>query len=369
MTNEASDILARPSDPLLSVVLPVYNEVEILERLVAALHKSCLQTGYRYEIVFVNDGSSDGSSEKLDELAADNNCVRIVHLSRNFGHQPAVQAGVSHASGDVIVLMDSDMQDDPSAIQKFLQKWEEGFEVVYAIRTKRKENAIKRMLFYSFYRVLNAIATTPIPMDAGNFSLIDRRVAQQVTNMSERDRFFPGLRHWVGFRQIGVTVERLARHDEQPRVSTAQLFALAKTAIFGFSRAPLNLFYVFAFLSLVVFATSVAFTLFHKFFTQLAIPGWTSITMLASLFGMLNSLGICVLGEYVVRIYDQVRARPGFVVARRVNFDSANHDNEFDQELELLQSVGDVSREANAAESRDSVDSAAPKTETSTVKQ
>jgi len=355
MTNQPINSEERITDPLLSVVLPVYNEVEILEQLVTALHQSCQQTECRYEIVFVNDGSSDGSAEKLNELAADDDRVRVVHLSRNFGHQPAVQAGVVHASGDAVVLMDSDMQDDPLAIQRFMQKWQEGFDVVYAVRTKRKENFLKRALFYSFYRVLNAIATTPIPMDAGNFSLIDRRVADQVAKMPERDRFFPGLRHWVGFRQTGVTVERLARHDEQPRVSTSQLFSLAKTAIFGFSRAPLNLFYVFALLSLMIFGATLGFTLYHKFFTQLAVPGWTSITMVASLFGVLNSLGICVLGEYVVRIYDQVRARPGFVVQRRVNFDNApQSDIEIDEELELLQTVGDLSREVEAIKSRES---------------
>ena len=197
-------------------------------------------------------------------------------------------------------------------------------------------------------------------MDAGNFSLIDRRVVEQVTSMPERDRFFPGLRHWVGFRQTGVVVERLARHDEQPRVSTAQLFALAKTAIFGFSRAPLNLFYVVAIVSLVVFATTLGFTIYHKFITHLAVSGWTSITMVASLFGMLNSLGICVLGEYVVRIYDEVRARPGFVVGRRVNFEAESSDAksldnvELDEEQELLASIGDLSREVESIRAEDS---------------
>ena len=356
----------RPSNPLISIVLPVYNEVDVLDRLVNAITESCLDAGCRFEIVFVNDGSRDGSTEKLDDLANADARIKVAHFSRNFGHQPAVQAGVVHASGDAVVLMDSDMQDDPSAISQFVRRWKEGYDVVYAVRTNRKENWFKRSLFYSFYRVLNAIATTPIPMDAGNFSLIDRRVADQVVRMPERDRFFPGLRHWVGFRQIGVPVERLERHDEQPRVSTAQLFALAKTAIFGFSRAPLNLFYGFAILSLLIFAGTFSFTLYHKFITHLAIPGWTSITMMASLFGTLNSLGICVLGEYVIRIYDQVRARPGFVVGRRVNFglektrcDNTRCDNlvthSSGDEMEIQQVVGDLSREVGVITSLDPI--------------
>ena len=360
----------RPNDPLVSVVLPVFNELDVLETLVEAISTSCRNIRCRFEIVFVNDGSSDGSTEKLDALATSNDFVRVVHFSRNFGHQPAVQAGIVHASGDAIVLMDSDMQDDPEAISQFVERWNDGFDVIYAVRTNRKENWLKRTAFYSFYRVLNAIATTPIPMDAGNFSLIDRSVANQVVHMPERDRFFPGLRHWVGFRQIGVPVERLARHDEQPRVSTAQLFSLAKTAIFGFSRAPLNCFYGFAAFSLFIFAGTFAFTLYHKIVTHLAIPGWTSITMMASLFGMLNSLGICVLGEYVIRIYDQVRARPGFVVDRRVNFAAtATSEQVRDEESNLHQTVSELSREVGVLSSISASPNGATSTEMTPVQQ
>ena len=321
MTHQRSRLL--PDVPLISVVLPVYNEGEVLAELVNAISHAVEQTGCGLEIVFVNDGSTDGSEQLLDRLATDNAQVRVVHLSRNFGHQAAVQAGLTHARGHAVIVMDSDLQDDPRCLPQFIEKWRQGYDVVYAVRFNRKESWPKRALFFSFYRVLNALAATPIPRDAGNFGLIDRRVAEEVSRLGECDRFFAGLRHWVGFRQIGIRVERQARHDKIARVSLLQLFQLAKTAIFGFSRAPLSVFYIIAFCSSLVFCFCFGFTLYHRLVTHLAIPGWTSITMTASFFGALNALGISVLGEYVVRIYDQVRGRPHFVVARQVNFNES----------------------------------------------
>lgn len=308
------------SETLLSIVMPLYNEAAVLRTLTEMVGDVLQLCDCRYEIIYVNDGSHDGSDAILDQLAAENPQVRVVHFSRNFGHQAAVQAGLTFAAGDAIIIMDSDLQDDPVAIPQFLERWREGYDVVYAVRFHRKENLLKRSLFFGFYRLLNAISDTPIPNDAGNFGLIDRKVAEQVIRMSDRDRFYPGLRRWVGFRQVGVPVERLARHDDRPRVSMRQLWRLAKSAVFSFSSFPLTMFYAIAALSLLACAALCGFTLYHKVFTGLAIPGWTSITIAASFFGALNALGIGILGEYVIRIYDQVRARPMFIVEREVNF-------------------------------------------------
>lgn len=245
--------------------------------------------------------------------------MRVVHFSRNFGHQPALNAGLVYACGDAVIVMDSDLQDTPTAIPQFLAQWEQGNQVVYAVRLGRKEAPWEKFLFYAFYRILKAIVTTPLPADAGNFGLIDRRVVDEMLRIPDCDRYFPGLRNWVGFRQCGVPVERHARHDDRPRVSLKQLFLLAKTAIFGFSRAPLSMFYGIAGISFSVFVACSLFALYHRLVTHLAIPGWTSVTMINALFGALNALGIGILGEYVVRIYDQVRQRPPFVVARTSN--------------------------------------------------
>ena len=302
-----------------SVVLPVFNEVAVLSELNERLQNTLAETDYDFEIVFVNDGSRDGSSELLDSIAAEYSNVRVIHFSRNFGHQSALQAGLTAARGDAVVIMDSDLQDGADAIPKFLAKWEDGYQVVYAVREKRKESAIKRALFYSFYRMLRAVSAHNIPCDAGNFGLIDRRVANHIVHLPEQSRFYPGLRHWVGFSQCGVVVERHERHDGQPRVSFWGLLSLARTAVFSFSTLPLTLFYGVAIVSMVVCVGLTGFTLYHKIFTDLAIPGWASGVITASFFGTLNALGIAVLGEYVIRIFDQVRARPQFIIERTVN--------------------------------------------------
>ncbi|MEZ6062333.1 MAG: glycosyltransferase family 2 protein [Planctomycetaceae bacterium] len=306
------DFICRPRNALISIVLPVFNEAEILRELTRRIIR-VMDGVRRFEIVYVNDGSSDGSSQILNQMALDDDRVAVVHLSRNFGHQAAVQAGLEHASGDAVVVMDSDLQDNPQAIPKFLEQWEQGFDVVYAERFNRKEALLKRSLFYGFYRILNAVSDTAMPADAGNFGLLDRRAVDVLLALPERDRYFPGLRSWIGFRQTGVRVERDARHDETPRVSLAGLFRLAKTAVFSFSAFPLTLFYVIAAVSAVVCGASVSFVVYHKLITGLAIPGWASVIITASFFGSLNALGISVLGEYVIRIYHQVRSRPVYV--------------------------------------------------------
>lgn len=310
-----------PHKTLVSVVLPLYNEAAALEPLRRQVAESLDECGCQYEIIFVNDGSGDESGAILDRMAAQDARIRVLHFSRNFGHQAAVQAGLLHASGDAVVLMDSDLQDDPACIGRFVEKWRQGYDVVFATRFNRKEGLIKRSLFVAFYRILNLISEIPIPNDAGNFGLVDRKVADCIARMNDCDRYYSGLRRWVGFRQIGVPVERQARHDEKPRISLFGLFRLAKTAIFSFSSFPLMMFYGISALSLGVCLTCSGYALYHKLFTGFAVPGWTSITITAAFFGALNALGIGILGEYVIRIFDQVRARPQFIVSRKVNFE------------------------------------------------
>lgn len=337
--------------PRVSVVLPVYNESDVLRQLYESVSLALDEALCDGEIVFVNDGSHDSTADQLDTIANEDKRVRVLHFSRNFGHQAAVQAGLQQAQGGAIILMDSDLQDDPAAIPKFVRRWQEGYDVVYAVRYNRKENAWKRALFFGFYRVLNRLSSTRIPTDAGNFSLVDGHVVRQITAMPERDRFFPGLRSWVGYRQIGIPVERRSRHDGTPRVSTYQLFQLAKTAIFSFSRVPLGAFYGISALSLAVCAMVSSFTVYHKLVTGLAIPGWASMTIVASLFGALNSLGIGILGEYITRIYDQVRARPQYAIARKVNCQDEQTQS---SENDLLNTISCLSELTEIASNRQS---------------
>ncbi len=340
---------------LLSVVLPVYNEARALPVLTARIAAVLAPLPLRYEIVFVNDGSDDESLQVLDQLAATSDAVRVVHLSRNFGHQAAVQAGLAHARGNAVVLMDSDMQDAPEAIPRFLAAWREGYDVVYAVRTRRKEHFLKRLLFAAFHRLMSAVASVPIPAEAGIFGLVDRRVARHILALGESDRYFPGLRSWVGFPQKGILVERNARYDRNPRVSMLGLVRLAKTAMFSFSTFPLRVFHVIGALAAMVFLSLGGYALFCRLFTDQAIPGWTSQLLAASFFGALNALGISILGEYVIRIYDQVRARPQYVVDRTVNMvpttgpvDSASDEPYAD----LLEEAEHLLAEASMAEDR-----------------
>jgi glycosyltransferase involved in cell wall biosynthesis len=303
---------------LISVVLPVYNETNVLVELFHRVSASLRAAGVSQEVILVDDGSTDGSSEVLDLLADRYPQICVVHLSRNFGHQAAVQAGLAQASGDAVILMDADMQDSPEAIGRFVAHWQEGYDIVYAIRTDRPERLWKRMLFAGFHRLLAAIASTSIPANAGNFSLIDARALREIVSLRESDRYLPGLRSWVGFQQKGIEVRRNPRYDAQPRVSLRGLWRLAKTAVFSFSSFPLTLFYLIGYSALLVFLGLGAYSVGCKLFTDRAIPGWTSHVLVASFFGAINALGICVLGEYVTRIYDQVRARPLYLVDRTV---------------------------------------------------
>jgi glycosyltransferase involved in cell wall biosynthesis len=321
---------ARPPlhQTLISVVLPVYNEQQVLPTLLGQIAVAMAELGVDYEVLFVDDGSTDRSPQILDLLAAEDRRVRVIHLSRNFGHQAAVQAGLAHVRGDAVVLMDSDMQDAPAAIPEFIRRWQAGCDVVYAIRTQRKEGPLKRLMFAAFHRLMSRVAAVPIPAEAGNFSLIDRRVARQIAALAERDRYFPGLRSWVGFSQQGILVERNARYDDSPRVSFRGLCRLAKTAVFSFSSFPLMIFYVIGSLAAALFLGLSGFSLYCRLFTTYAIPGWTSHILTGSFFGALNALGICILGEYVIRIYDQVRGRPLYLVQRTVNLPGSKDDDD-----------------------------------------
>lgn len=317
----------KSEETLVSVVLPVFNEARVLPHLASRVADALSHCGLDYEMIFVNDGSRDDSPQVLDQLAAANGRIRVIHLSRNFGHQAAVQAGLVHARGNAVALMDSDMQDAPEALPRMLDRWREGYDVVYAVRTGRKENWLKRAMFGGFHRLMSHVATTPIPAEAGIFGVIDRRVAREIAALGERDRYFPGLRSWVGFRQTGIEVERNARYDDQPRVSLRGLFRLAKTAIFSFSSFPLTIFHGIGIAASIVFVGLAGYSIFCRLFTQWAIPDWTPSVLTGSFFAALNALGFSILGEYVIRVYDQVRNRPTFVVDRTVNF-TASRDKE-----------------------------------------
>ncbi len=303
----------------ISVVLPVLNEQAILTTLIAQISSTLSASVPYWNIVIVDDGSTDSSGQIMDELARTDSRIHVLHLARNFGHQAAVHAGICHANGDAVVVMDSDGQDAPQTLARMIDHWLDGDDVVYAVRIGRKESLPKRLLFAAFYRILSSVASIQIPKNAGNFGLMDRVIVEQIRLLGENDRYLPGLRSWIGFRQRAIPVERLARHDDEPRVSLKGLVSLAKTALFSFSRVPLHAFYLlaflFAFVAIYCFVSAAIGATLIASRSQL----WVCVIGATSFFGSIQSLGIAILGEYIARIYDQVRNRPIYVVARSVN--------------------------------------------------
>ena len=305
--------------PLLSVVVPIKDEIETLPELSRRLADVLTGELSDAEIVFVDDGSSDGSARWIAERHADDARVKLVRLSRNFGHQAAVTAGLAHASGRAVVLMDGDLQDPPELIPALVGKWREENEIVHTVKTRRQESWARRIAFRAFYRMIRSLSSeTDLPVQAGLFSLLDRRVVDELSRLPERNRYLAGLRSWVGFRQAAVEYERDARWSGAPRVSVGRLFRLAFDGIFSFSNLPLRLATVLGLVVSLVAFLLMATILYLRLFTDLAILGWASLMTSILFLGGVILVTIGIIGEYTGRIYDEVKRRPLYVVAERV---------------------------------------------------
>ncbi len=309
--------------PIVSVILPVYNERETLPALEARLVpvlRDC--AGERYEVILVDDGSLDGSAQILDAFHARDPRFKVIHFSRNFGHQSALQAGLDVAAGAAVVLMDADMQDPPEVVRQLIDQWKLGYEVVYAIRRRRHEGKLKRSAYAVFYRTLRTIAEIDVPLDSGDFCLIDRRVVQALIALPERNRFLRGLRSWVGFRQIGVEYEREARYGGESKYTLSKLVRLALSGYIGFSAVPLR-----AAVWLGVSAAGAGFliaiwALTSKLWGVYTPRGWLSTVAVILFIGGVQLLMLGVIGEYLSRVYDEVRQRPLYIVRSRIGFGS-----------------------------------------------
>lgn len=298
----------------ISVVAPVYNERESLGELHRRLTTTLAGLG-DYEIVLVDDGSTDGSWERSLELATHDPHLRLLRLSRNFGHQAALSAGLDAARGDAIVLMDADLQDPPELIPQLVARWREGFDVVYAVRSDREGEPRLRLASISlFYRLLHQITPTEIPQNAGDFRLLSRRAADAIIAMPERARFLRGMTSWIGYRQVGVPYTREARFAGRSKYPLPKLLRLAFDGITSFSTAPIKLVTALGF-ALVVFCVGVlAWTLYVRFFTSHHPQGWTSVIAVVLLLGGMQLLSLGVIGQYVARIFDETKQRPLYLV-------------------------------------------------------
>lgn len=305
--------------PRVSLAIPVYNEEEVLPELLARTRKVLDETpGGPHEIVFADDGSRDGTPELLAAAARQDPRIVVVRLSRNFGHQAAITAALDHASGDVVLVMDGDLQDPPEALPRFLDRHRQGFDVVYARRVGRREAWWLRAAYRLFYRLIAALADLRLPLDSGDFALLSRPVVDALRAAPEKNRYLRGLRTWVGFRQTGIEVPRAARAAGRSKYSLNKLLRLAFDGIFAFSVVPLRIATWLGFGAILVSSAYAAYALVARFFLDRSPQGFTAlITAIVFLSGVqLVFLG--VLGEYVGRIYREVKQRPHYVVERRL---------------------------------------------------
>lgn len=305
-----------PKGAMLSIVVPLYNEEAVIPALRQRLLDWRRALGRRVECILVNDGSKDGSEGLLDAFAREESDVKAVHLSRNFGHQQAVSAGLSVAEGDYVAIIDGDLQDPPEEITRFLAKLEDGYDVVYAVRRSRKEGWLKRSAYSVFYRLLSRLSSIDIPLDSGDFCLMRRVVVQQINAMPERHRFVRGLRCYAGFRQTGMDYARDARASGVPKYTFWKLLELASDGIFTFSAKPLRLATMLGFCSVLIALGYSAYIVLWRLFSDEQLPGFASIIVVVLYLGSVQLFCMGILGEYIGRIHDEVKRRPGYIISR-----------------------------------------------------
>ncbi|HEV8396027.1 MAG TPA: glycosyltransferase family 2 protein [Vicinamibacterales bacterium] len=309
----------------LSIVVPIYNELEVVPQLVDRLTRALDGAGAgAWEAILVDDGSADRSFEALREAHGRDPRLKVVRLARNFGHQVAISAGLEYASGDAVMIMDGDLQDPPELVPEFVRLWRDGWDVVYAVRRTRQEAWIKRVAYQLFYRLLRMLARLDIPLDSGDFCLMDRCVVDVVVRMRERNRFVRGLRTWAGFRQTALPYDRDPRAGGAPKYTFRRLVHLALDGIVGFSYFPLRLGTLLGIGAAAVSFLGIVFVLYLRLFTDRSIPGFASTAIIILFLGGVQLFTLGLIGEYVGRIYDEVRRRPLFVVRERVGLPDAS---------------------------------------------
>jgi dolichol-phosphate mannosyltransferase len=313
-------------EPELSVVVPLYNEQENLPELHHRLSAAIDPLRIEYELVFVNDGSHDDTPRMLDERQAEDSHLLVLHLSRNFGHQAAVSAGIDAARGRAVLVMDGDLQDPPEVIPDFLAMWRQGHDVVYAVRQARKEGWFMRLGYSAFYRLLSAISDVEIPLDSGDFGLMDRRVVEALKTLPERKRFVRGLRTFVGFRQVGLAYERPARRAGQPKYRLRGLINLALDGLISFSSYPLRLATCLGLITIAVGLLITVWVLTDALINHTGPRGWASTIVIVLFMGAVQLISLGIVGEYVRLIFLETKGRPTYIVAERRGPDAVPAD-------------------------------------------
>ncbi len=298
-----------------SIIAPIFNEIDNLPELYRRVKEVMDSNGEPWEFILVDDGSSDGSTDKIRELAAKDKTIRPVIFARNFGHQVAITAGWDYARGNAIIIIDADLQDPPEVILDLAKKWKEGYEVVYAVRGEREGESIFKLWTASiFYRLIYRITDVKIPVDTGDFRLMDRKVVNVLKKMKERHRFPRGMSAWVGFKQIGVSYKRAARHAGVTKYPFRKMLKLAVNAITGFSYLPLQVATFFGFISAGIAILAIPIVVYMRIAGSQAFFGQAT-TLIAVLFlGGVQLISLGILGEYIGRLYDEAKGRPLYIV-------------------------------------------------------
>ena len=314
---------------MLSIVIPVFNEQENIPKLYERIVGASPTWNLPFEVILVDDGSTDRTLSLLRKLHQKDSRFKYISFSRNFGHQTAVSAGLRYTRGDVVAVMDADLQDPPEELYRFLDRWRQGYQVIYGIRTKRKENIFKRSAYYLFYRILAWCSSIDIPLDSGDFCVMDRAVVDWLNAMPERNRFVRGLRSWIGYRQIGIPYERHRRLAGEVKYTFRKLLRLTFDGVINFSYRPLQISGAFGLLVCLVSFAGIVFFLLHRIldfkifgYSPQDVPGFTSLVLAILFIGGVQLLTMGLFGEYLGRVFDEVKQRPLYIVKEQEGFEA-----------------------------------------------
>lgn len=306
-------------DKKISIIVPIYNSSGFMNNLLEAIDAERKNSNWNLELVLVDDGSKDKSYEKIIELSKTYSYIKGIKLSRNFGHQIAVKTGLSHCTGDYIAIIDDDLQDPPALLPGFFKYLDDGYDVAYGVRKKRKESFIKKLSYNSFYRILKRLSDTDIPLDSGDFCVMKKQVVDSMLTLQEKNPFLRGIRAWVGFEQIGVEYERAARIDGESGYTFKKLMKIALDGIFSFSSVPIRVITILGVLGLVFATVYSVLVIYESLVHGIQVKGFATLAIIISFFSSLILICLGIIGEYIVRIYDEVRNRPYTVIEKTIN--------------------------------------------------
>ncbi len=302
--------------PTFTIIAPIYNELENLPELYPRIREVMKQSGKPWELILVDDGSTDGSTDAIRKLAVNDDRVRPVIFARNFGHQIAVTAGIDYSRGEAVVIIDADLQDPPEVIHDLIEKWREGYEVVYAVREEREgESWFKKTTASFFYRLIRAITNVEIPLDTGDFRLMDTKVVSVMRRMREKHRFLRGMSAWVGFKQVGVRYKRKPRYAGESKYPLKKMIQFALNAITGFSYFPLQMATFIGFIAAGLSVLAIPVVAILRLITGTALVGQATTLIIVLFLGGVQLISLGIIGEYIGRIYDETKDRPLYVVA------------------------------------------------------